>query len=103
MEFSYALTWSKWLMDRLEDCCNELADDLNKIQEDNADTVNETNLQLASVLEDLFTFKGEESEEILAFAGRMRDAFDAAKDDPESDIEDIDTEITYMVPPANCQ
>jgi hypothetical protein len=43
-------------MVRLEDCCDELADDLNKIQEDNADTVNETNLSLASVLEDLFTF-----------------------------------------------
>jgi hypothetical protein len=33
----------------------------------------------------------------------MRDAFDAAQDDPESAIEDVDTGITYHQPPENCQ
>ena len=102
-ELSYALTWSKWLMDRLEDCCNELADDLDKIQEDNAQTVDETNLRIANILEDLIMFKGEEGEAILDFAERMRTDFDAAKEDPDSGIVDADTGITYMQPPANCQ
>lgn len=102
-ELSYALTWSEWLMDRLEDCCNELADDLDKIQDDNAQTVDETNLRIADILDDLYSQKGEEDEEILNFAIRMREEFDAAKEDPESDIVDADTGITFSEPPANCQ
>jgi hypothetical protein len=102
-ELSYALTWAQWLMDRLAECCDEVAADLDGIQDDNASTVEETNLRIATVLEDLFMFKAEVDEEILDFAGRMRGEFDDAKDAPDSDIQDVDTGITYNAPPANCQ
>jgi Glu-tRNA(Gln) amidotransferase subunit E-like FAD-binding protein len=52
-------------------------------------------------LNQLNTFKKEEDETNMEFAARMKITFDAARDDPEGDIEDIDTGIEIPDLPAN--
>ena len=96
--FSYQLTWAQWLMDMLEMCCDEVADDYSATAESFVGAQDDSIARIAEILTELFSLTGEQDEIINAFAVRMRAAYDAAEDTMvvESGIEVVD-------PPANCQ
>ena len=77
-QLSYQLTWAQWLMERLEECCDDVAEGYAKLSENFTPSKDDVNLALANLLTDLYELTGEKDTETNNdFAIRMRAAFDA--------------------------
>ena len=74
---SYQLTWAEWLMERLEDCCDDIAEQYAALSEQNVPTREATVAWIATSLTDLYALTGDSTETNNDFAIRMRAAFDA--------------------------
>ena len=103
-QLSYQLTWAKWLMEQLEECCDDVAADYAKLSEDFTPTKDDIQIALASLLVDLYDLQGDKDVEINNdYAIQMRAAFDSNQSDPATKIDDVPTGIVIEEPPANCQ
>ena len=64
-------------MERLEDCCDDIAEQYAALREEFVPTQDATVAWIASTLTDLYALTGDSAESNNDFAIRMRAAFDA--------------------------
>ena len=95
---SYQLTWAQWLMDMLEDCCDDVADAYDAVQTENMDRLNEAVARTTSVLTDLFALNGSEDEDPNVYATFQRMIFESVRDT----VDVVDSGIVIDVAPAHC-
>lgn len=95
---SYQLTWAQWLMDMLEDCCDDVAAAYDAVQADNMDRRNAAVDRTTAVLTDLFALNGAEGEDPNVFATTQRANFEA-----ELVVDIVDSEIVIDDAPSHCQ
>ena len=99
---SYQLTWAQWLVDMLEECCDDAADDYDAIVADNTDRQAAAVARTTELLNELFALDGAD-EEPNVFATAQRSAFEAGQLAPETAIDVVDSAIIIDDAPAHCQ
>jgi hypothetical protein len=99
---SYQMTWAQYLMDRLRECCDDVAEGYADMIADNTQYQEDTVAWIAAIITDLHFLNAAEGVPELDFATATRAAFDAAKADPANMITDVDSGIVIVDPPANC-
>ena len=105
-EFSYQLTWAQWLNDKLVECCDEIAENYEKISEENMELEASLEASVAKLLDDLFDMEqfGMMREEFRSDAAIMtRDFFEMNQEDPATAIPVIPSGIVIEEPPVDCQ
>ena len=100
---SYQLTWAQWLIDMLEDCCDEVAADYDAVAADNQQRLDDAVARTGVVLEDLFALNGADGEDPNVFATTQRANFEAAQLDTETATDVVDAAITIDDAPSHCQ
>jgi hypothetical protein len=100
---SYQLTWAQWLVDMLEDCCDDVADDYDAIVADNSDRQTAAVARTSELMADLFALDGADGEEPNVFATAQRSAFEAGQLAPETATDVVDTAIIIDDAPSHCQ
>jgi len=94
----YQLTWASWLVDMLEDCCDDAADDYDALIADNMDRLDATVARTTELLTDLFALNGEDGAEANVFATDTRSAFEA-----DTATEVVESAIPIIDAPHHCQ
>ena len=99
---SYQLTWAQWLVDMLEDCCDDVADAYDAIVADNSDRQAAAVARTTEIMADLLALDGE-GEEANVFATAQRAAFEAGQLNPDTAVDVVDSLIIIDVAPQHCQ
>jgi hypothetical protein len=100
---AYQLTWAQWLMDKLEMCCDDVAQGYLDLEAANQSEVEAKVARSAAILNVLYSLDDTQAVDLVEFAENMRERFDMEAADPANGIVAVDTGLVIEAPPANCQ